>query len=335
MKLEKDMAEEMSQFKANYQRQFQDKDFELHRRVLHVEEDENRVKMQQDRLSDAEKRNKVILDEIEAQRKELDSLRRDNNKYTKETLEQKEQIRTLNENLKREADVSKNRESEARVYGQENRTLKKLLDDTKEDYGAHREDQQRLIKNLRLQLDETKDMIDRLRETKDRELKRMRDRMDDERRKETEKYQFEYDKLREEIQLFARKLGQEENLNKQLSMLNYKLQNNLTDMGRDLGGGREDLFGHEAKGPSFYPSALNIDDDTTDQFKTRKKAWEELEREQEESKNNIKNLMRNAKADQGKPYGFNDNVVYNVPQDLITEKRQSDQFNAFKEEPRA
>jgi chromosome segregation ATPase len=141
MKLEKDMAEEMSQFKANYQRQFQDKDFELHRRVLHVEEDENRVKMQQDRLSDAEKRNKVILDEIEAQRKELDSLRRDNNKYTKETLEQKEQIRTLNENLKREADVSKNRESEARVYGQENRTLKKLLDDTKEDYGAHREDQ--------------------------------------------------------------------------------------------------------------------------------------------------------------------------------------------------
>jgi len=36
----------------------------------------------------------------------------------------------------------------------------------------------------------------------------------DELRKETEKYQFEYDKLREEIQLFARKLGQEENLNK-------------------------------------------------------------------------------------------------------------------------
>lgn len=118
-------------------------------------------------------------------------------------------------------------------------------------------------------------------------------------------------------------------------MLNYKLQNNLTDMGRDSGGGRADLFGHEAKGSVFYPSALNIDDDTTDQFKTRKKAWEELEREQEESKNNIKNLMRNAKADQGKPYGFHDNAVYNVPQDLITEKRQSDQFNAFKDEPKA
>ena len=42
-------------------------------------------------------------------------------------------------------------------------------------------------------------MIDRIRESKDRELKRMRDKFDDERRKEAEKYQFEYDKLREEI----------------------------------------------------------------------------------------------------------------------------------------
>lgn len=42
-------------------------------------------------------------------------------------------------------------------------------------------------------------MIDRIRETKDREMKRLRDKADDERRKETEKYQFEYDKLREEI----------------------------------------------------------------------------------------------------------------------------------------
>lgn len=30
-------------------------------------------------------------------------------------------------------------------------------------------------------------------------MRRMRDKFDDEKRKETEKYQFEYDKLREEI----------------------------------------------------------------------------------------------------------------------------------------
>ena len=46
LKLEKDMAEELSQFKTSYQRQFQDKDFEIHRRTLAVEEDENRVRLQ-------------------------------------------------------------------------------------------------------------------------------------------------------------------------------------------------------------------------------------------------------------------------------------------------
>ena len=235
LKLEKDMAEELSRFKTNYQRQFQDKDLEIHRRALNVEEDENRVRMQQDRLMESEKRNETVMKEIENMRKELDELRKENNKYQKENLDQKDQVRVLNENLKREAEISRSRESEARVYGQENRTLKKLLEESKEDHGAFKKDQSRLIDNLRMQLDETKDMIDRIRETKEKEMRRMRDRFEDEKRKETEKYQFEYDKLREEIQLFARKLGQEENLNKQLSMLNYKLQNNLADLGRDFG----------------------------------------------------------------------------------------------------
>lgn len=48
-------------------------------------------------------------------------------------------------------------------------------------------------------MDETKEMIDRIRETKDRELLRMKEKYDEERRRDTEKYQFEYDKLREEI----------------------------------------------------------------------------------------------------------------------------------------
>ena len=76
---------------------------------------------------------------------------------------------------------------------------KKLLEDGKEEHTQHKQDQNRLNQNLRLQLDETKEMIDRIRETKDREMKRIRDKADDERRKEIEKYQFEYDKLREEI----------------------------------------------------------------------------------------------------------------------------------------
>ena len=109
-----------------------------------------------------------------------------------------------------------------------------------------------------------------------------------------ERYQFEFDKLREEIQLFARKLGQEENLNKQLSMLNYKLQNNLTDLGRDFGKDDPDYYAKDIRRSTFYPSALDVDNDTTDQLLQRKKAWAELEREQDEVKGSIKTLMRRA-----------------------------------------
>ena len=50
-------------------------------------------------------------------RSELDELRRSNNVYQRENLDFKEQIRVLNDNLKREHEISKSRESEARVFG--------------------------------------------------------------------------------------------------------------------------------------------------------------------------------------------------------------------------
>jgi|APSaa5957512535_1039671.scaffolds.fasta_scaffold301107_2 hypothetical protein len=81
LKLEKDMAEELQKYKSNYQRQFQDKDFDIHRRILNVEEDENRVKMTQERVQESEKRNAQILGEIGNLRKEIDGLRTENNKY--------------------------------------------------------------------------------------------------------------------------------------------------------------------------------------------------------------------------------------------------------------
>ena len=182
--LEKEMSEQLANYKTQYQRQFTDKDFEIHRRILAVEEDESRVKLQADRLKDAESRNATILNEVQELRKELDTLRKDNGSMSKENLDQKEQIRTLNANLQRENEIAKARESEARVFGQENRTLKKLMEESKEDYSAYKSDNNRLVQNLRLQMDETKEMIDRIRETKDREMARMREKFDDERRKE-------------------------------------------------------------------------------------------------------------------------------------------------------
>lgn len=72
LKLEKEMQEELNKFKSNYQRSFQDKDFEIHRRILSVEEDENRIKMSTERLQESEKRNASILKEIDSMRSELD-----------------------------------------------------------------------------------------------------------------------------------------------------------------------------------------------------------------------------------------------------------------------
>ena len=57
-------------------------------------------------------------------------------------------------------------------------------------------------------------MISKIKDTKEREFKKLREKCDEEIRKETDKYQFEYDKLREEINMFQRRLGQEESLNK-------------------------------------------------------------------------------------------------------------------------
>jgi len=74
-----------------------------------------------------------------------------------------------------------------------------------------------------LQLDETKEVIFGLKDSKDREFKKLREKCDEEVRRETDKYQFEYDKLRDEIQMFTRRLGQEESLNKQLAGLNEKM----------------------------------------------------------------------------------------------------------------
>lgn len=143
------------------------------------------------------------------------------------------------------------------------------MEDGKEDHSSYKTDQTRLLQNLRLQMDETKEMIERIRESKDRDLRRIKERADEERRKEAEKYQFEYDKLREEIQLFARKLGQEENLNKQLSMLNYKLQNNLGDLGRDFVGRDLDTVTGGVNSNLFYPSPLDVDQDTNEDLYAR------------------------------------------------------------------
>jgi hypothetical protein len=77
----------------------------------------------------------------------------------------------------------------------------------KNDNKTYKVNQDALVSNLRMQLDETKDMIIKVKDTKEREFRKLREKCDEEIRRETDKRQFEYDKLREEIQMFQRKLS--------------------------------------------------------------------------------------------------------------------------------
>ena len=67
--------------------------------------------------------------------------------------------------------------------------------------------QDSLIKNLRLQLDETREVISNLKDNKEREFKKLRDKCDEEIRRETDKDQFEFDKQKDEISMYQRRLG--------------------------------------------------------------------------------------------------------------------------------
>lgn len=58
----------------------------------------------------------------------------------------------------------------------------------KSDSERLKDNQDSLIKNLRVQLEETKEIISNLRDGKEREFKKLREKCDEEVRRETDKY---------------------------------------------------------------------------------------------------------------------------------------------------
>ena len=117
-------------------------------------------------------------------------------------------------------------------------------------------------------------------------------------------------------------------------MLNYKLQNNLGELGREFVGRDIDAVTGGVKSDVFYPG-LDVDHDTNEELYARKKAWADLEREQEDVKQNIKALMRrapqSAEIDNPLAAGIVStknpvNSNYRVPQDVMLERKHSRQF---------
>jgi len=101
LRLEKQHLEDLERFKSEYQRQYKDQDFEIHRRRLAIDSDEHRINLEKERLLRIETR-------CQAAEKELETLRVDYKKITDEHVrvhreagDAKEQLRVLNENLKR------------------------------------------------------------------------------------------------------------------------------------------------------------------------------------------------------------------------------------------
>ena len=342
LRLEKQHLEDVERFKSEYQRTFKDQDFDIHRRRLAVDEEEHRIALEKERLLRIETRCQGAEKELEELRAEHKTLNKDHLRLTREHQDSKEQLRVLNENLKRQTDLGESRERESRSLSDENKTLRVMLEDLKRDASNLKENQNSLIVNLRLQLDETREMIDKVKDTKEREFKKLREKCDEEMRREGEKYQFEYDKLREEINMFQRRLGQEESLNKQLAVQNTKLGNNLSDLRGQIMAERTeedaDLFRAGPTFTSFYPQP-NIGAVDGEEILERKKAWAELEREQAEVKRNIKTLMRLEPSTMAiEDPSIADRVSnvrmqpqkYETAEDRATERRMQDQVQATK-----
>ena len=135
-------------------------------------------------------------------------------------------------------------------------------------------------------MNETREMIVKMRENKEKEIKKMKERYDDERRRESEQFQIEYEKIKTEVAILNKRLGNEEQFSKELSIINNKLQNNnfrTVDMRAEDDKPRQVLA-------NFYPQEEEESD--SDELAQRRKAWAELEREQDEVKRTIKSMMK-------------------------------------------
>ena len=129
------------------------------------------------------------------------TLGKHNYELTKENRDMKDQLKTLNENLRRETELLIARDRENNLLRDENNSLKKRMDEYRVDASGVKEEQARLIDNLRQQLDETRAHIIEIKDEKQREFKKNKERYEDQRRREQDQYTFELEKLRNEIAL--------------------------------------------------------------------------------------------------------------------------------------
>lgn len=214
---------------------------------------------------------------------EHDKMTKDSQELFRENRDMKDQLRVLNENLRRETELLQSKDRENSTLNSENTMLKQRLEEMRSDSGLVKDEQARLIENLRLQLNETRDTLNQVREDRQKEFKKLKERYEDQRRRESDKNTFDLEKLRAEIALAQKRLGQEEHFSKELAIINNKLQSNVSS-------GRASK---KVPSATFYHQESESDEqEEEEELVMRKKAWAELEREQDEVKRNIKSILK-------------------------------------------
>ena len=89
-KLDKEHIEAIERFKSEIQRSFADSDFDLHRRKLQLEEDEQRVKLERDRICNIETTNISLNSDLGKLKEEMKHVSKEHNEFFKENRDMKD-----------------------------------------------------------------------------------------------------------------------------------------------------------------------------------------------------------------------------------------------------
>lgn len=95
-------------------------------------------------------------------KEEARKLNIERDRYKRDADELKDQLRVMSQNMKRDKDFITSKLSENMSLEKETTTLRKLMEEVREQAGERRIEQTDIIKNLRMQLDETRAMVEQI-----------------------------------------------------------------------------------------------------------------------------------------------------------------------------
>jgi septal ring factor EnvC (AmiA/AmiB activator) len=90
LKIDKEHLEAIERYKSDLSRSFADQDFDLHRRKLQLEENEQRVKLERDRIANIENANIALNKDLTQIKDELKRFSAENTELFKENRDMKD-----------------------------------------------------------------------------------------------------------------------------------------------------------------------------------------------------------------------------------------------------